>query len=161
MVSDSHDENDENGVTFALRRIIGEADVYALWKELGECYDPPLWVALPNFEDYIRKVAERAETHALFLGDSFIGAVSLYVNDALEKRAYITQFAIHREYHGKGYGKILLRKSCAIAHMRGMNRIALEVLKDNKPARSLYEKSGFVLIGEKSPTSYLMERSLP
>lgn len=138
----------------------GEEGVRTLWEVLGRCYEPPLWMALPDFEGYIRKVAERAETYALFKSDDLIGAVSLYVNDVSQKQAYITQLAIHEEHRGLGYGKVLLEGSCSIARSKGMERIALEVLKGNASARALYEKSGFAYTGEGSSASYLMRRSL-
>lgn len=50
----------------------------------------------------------------------------------------LVYIAVHRDYRGKGYGKVLMKKALSIAK----GGVALHVEHDN-PARFLYEKVGF------------------
>jgi ribosomal protein S18 acetylase RimI-like enzyme len=62
------------------------------------------------------------------------------------------------EYQGQGIGTRLVSDVLRDAHARGLT-VALRVLKVN-PARRLYERLGFVLVGETEP-HYLMEARPP
>jgi len=67
--------------------------------------------------------------------------------------------------HGRGWGRKLMRAVLDEADRLGAPRLTLTVIKENERARSLYEKMGFVMMGEaKCRTcgdSYAMERARP
>ena len=74
-----------------------------------------------------------------------------------ESELYIASILILPEYQGHGIGTAIIRDILARADQRGLP-VALQVLKVN-PARRLYERLGFAVIGE-TDTHYLM-RSQP
>ena len=58
--------------------------------------------------------------------------------------AHITNIAILPEYRGRKLGEELLRYMMDMCRERKIERITLEVRVSNVPARSLYQKLGFV-----------------
>ena len=63
-------------------------------------------------------------------------------------RGWIGGFGVAPEYRGHGYAKHLLESIIAIARDRGLESVALEVLRDNIPAISLYRAGGFRIVRE-------------
>lgn len=83
------------------------------------------------------------DTYLLNLEDKTIGVVKL---GQMVDRWHIRQFQILPEYHGKGIGSKVL--SLLQSKAKGVNMpITLNVLYQN-PARRLYERMGFKVIGE-------------
>jgi ribosomal protein S18 acetylase RimI-like enzyme len=115
------------------------AEAYRL-KELG---DVIMWVAeLPEFG---------------LIGQLFIqlyGPNQLQANG--KRYAYIYGFRVRNVYRGQGIGSRLLQKAETDLVSRGFQRIALNVARDNKPARRLYERLGYrVVAPEPGIWSYL------
>jgi ribosomal protein S18 acetylase RimI-like enzyme len=109
-------------------------------KELG---DVIMWVAeLPEFG---------------LIGQLFIqlyGPNQLQANG--KRYAYIYGFRVRNVYRGQGIGSRLLQKAETDLVSRGFQRIALNVARDNKPARRLYERLGYrVVAPEPGIWSYL------
>lgn len=65
--------------------------------------------------------------------------------------------AVLATHRGRGIGRALLQAAETEARSLGCCRLTLEVLEDNTPARSLYERFGFrdVTYGESGPTRFL------
>ncbi|NET88217.1 MAG: ribosomal protein S18-alanine N-acetyltransferase [Kamptonema sp. SIO1D9] len=59
------------------------------------------------------------------------------------EEAHLTILAVHPDYQGQGFGKMLLRALLADAVKRGLERATLEVKASNTVALSLYKKFGF------------------
>ncbi len=57
--------------------------------------------------------------------------------------------AVKSEHRGKGYGAIMLESAILSSSLKGSEKIFLEVNEKNTPARSLYEKFGFVVISKR------------
>ncbi|NLC11802.1 MAG: ribosomal protein S18-alanine N-acetyltransferase [Firmicutes bacterium] len=60
---------------------------------------------------------------------------------------HITTIAIHPCYQGQGIGSLLLKKFFELARELKAKEITLEVRETNMPARHLYEKFGFKVMG--------------
>jgi len=56
---------------------------------------------------------------------------------------HITNLAVHPDYRGKGYGKMLIQSLISYSRGNGISAITLEVRKSNIPAITLYESFGF------------------
>ena len=84
--------------------------------------------------------------HRLRLGRRVIGlAVSRMAADEAE----ILSIAVDAAYRGKGFSKNLLLTHLGHLAGFGVRRIFLEVEENNVPARRLYEKTGFGVVGRR------------
>jgi [ribosomal protein S18]-alanine N-acetyltransferase len=63
------------------------------------------------------------------------------------RRIHLHHFGILPEYQGHGYSKVLLGKSLEFVKENGC-QVKLEVHRNNKKAIGLYEKAGFVSLGD-------------
>lgn len=59
----------------------------------------------------------------------------------------ITNIAIHPQYRREGIGSKILALLTDICRERGMETITLEVRVSNLPAKTLYERNGFLVYG--------------
>ncbi len=71
-----------------------------------------------------------------------------YSNIRMKHRAEIG-IAICKYYWGIGIGKFMFEELIRIAKEQDIKQLELEVIKDNERAVKLYEKFGFVKVGEK------------
>jgi [ribosomal protein S18]-alanine N-acetyltransferase len=84
--------------------------------------------------------------HRLRLGRKTIGfAVSRMAADEAE----ILSIAIDPGYRGRGLSRELLLTHLGHLAARGARTIFLEVEENNQPARRLYERSGFAIVGRR------------
>lgn len=68
---------------------------------------------------------------------------------------------IRRGFTGKGYGKILTKWTIDKARKLGYKKVILKTYKENIPARRVYKKIGFKIIGEsEDKKEYKMELEL-
>ena len=86
----------------------------------------------------------RALYYLAMLDDKAIGITGLYCYDN-HKEAWLGWFGVLGQYRGKGYGKILLEQSINLAK-KDFNTLRLytSTEDENKTARSLYDKLGFI-----------------
>jgi ribosomal-protein-alanine N-acetyltransferase len=77
-------------------------------------------------------------------GPALLGyAVVMMVLD----EAHLLNFAVHRDWQGRGHGRRLLAHLEALARRGGANAMFLEVRPSNLPAVTLYRATGYVQIG--------------
>jgi len=62
----------------------------------------------------------------------------------------LLKIIVDQQYRGKGYGKLLVQKLIDICKEKFVNKIYLEVRKDNEVAKSFYSKLGFMKETERS-----------
>ncbi len=77
-------------------------------------------------------------------GDRVVGFAGMWL---MVDEAHITTFAVRRAWRRQGVGERLLIAMLALAEARGAREATLEVRPSNHPARRLYEKYGFALVG--------------
>jgi RimJ/RimL family protein N-acetyltransferase len=63
------------------------------------------------------------------------------------KHSGVLGMGVVREYRRRGIGSALMQRTLSDASGKGITRIELTVRVDNEPARTLYEKFGFVVEG--------------
>lgn len=95
---------------------------------------------------YVYANKENARAFGIYLGDDFIGYVS--INYDVELKMYsIWHFFINRNFQGKGYGKIALQELISyikILSANLTNKMYLTVEEENVGAIGFYESLGFV-----------------
>jgi [ribosomal protein S18]-alanine N-acetyltransferase len=77
-------------------------------------------------------------------GDRIVGFAGMWL---LVDEAHITTFAVSAEWRRQGIGERLLLAVLDLSRSRGAHEATLEVRPSNAPARRLYEKYGFKLVG--------------
>jgi RimJ/RimL family protein N-acetyltransferase len=100
---------------------------------------------LERFANDERSVFLVAEEEGEFLG--YLGLIS----DDLERRKHVGRIVVgvSEKARGQGMGTKLFQSIFKWAKGKSFKRIELTVIRDNKPAYSLYRKMGFELEGEK------------
>jgi ribosomal protein S18 acetylase RimI-like enzyme len=64
------------------------------------------------------------------------------------RSALLTDLVVVETHRRRGVGAQLVRDACAIARSTGLERLSLEVRRDNVPACRLYERLGFSAAGD-------------
>lgn len=125
-------------------------------------------VQLFNYNDVDAMIIEKTEAilnntesiFALYVDERLIGELhakyrsedALVAN--LYKRAYLFAYRIHKNYQGKGWGKILLTEVIDNLEKEGYKEFTVGVEDDNVLARHIYETCGFTEIIERKKESY-------
>jgi ribosomal-protein-alanine N-acetyltransferase len=99
------------------------------------------------------------EMGALITSSSTVGAAALdpvsgrlrgfVLSRLAADEAEILTIAVDAEHQGRGVGRALLSENLRQAANAGAKAMFLEVAKDNAPALALYERFGFVKVGER------------
>ncbi len=118
-----------------------EADFSAIADIEKECFLEP-WSETAIKEGY------ENNTHYLVLRQ--FGKVLGYVGvQTVLDEGYITNVAVLKCARRMGHAKLLLCALNTFAKEKGLSFLTLEVRKSNKAARSLYEKCGYKIVGER------------
>jgi ribosomal-protein-alanine N-acetyltransferase len=114
------------------------ADLLAVYRIEQEAFAQP-W-PFEAFENYLG-----ATGFMVAAGEGVLGYV---VADTVPNHGrplgHIKDIAVHADYRGRGVGTDLLRRGLATLETEQVRSVKLEVRASNEPARSLYEKFGFV-----------------
>ena len=119
---------------------------------------------LKTSEEYRQNMSEKFIKYGnvLFVEEqeSILGFVAFYANDLETKTAYISFIAVKNAFQKKGVGTLLLN-SCEIqAQKKGMNKIRLEVKKNNTNAQCFYKNHRFDFECDASDDSFYMFKAL-
>lgn len=104
----------------------------------------------------LEKMQKYAEFIIAYEGENICGYASMYANDRETKTAYISMIGIKKEYQRKAVGTSLMDKCCERAAEKGMERIRLEVLKNNLTGYRFYKAYGFLEAGEETEKSIFL-----
>ncbi len=123
-------------------------------------------VSLEEQKLFIEKVLQNISNHKtvrllLFVKDQLAGVANIDLSEKTASHIGELGISISQQFRGKGLGHLLLKIVIEEAkkNLLGVEIITLEVFANNKTARSLYKKLGFVEYGVlphgvKLPKSY-------
>ncbi|CAN5461082.1 ribosomal protein S18-alanine N-acetyltransferase [soil metagenome] len=98
-------------------------------------------------EEFEQILIERnAFAHRLRLGGSTIGFI---VSRTAADEAEILSVAVAQKHRGHGLSRDLLRTHLGHLAGHGLKKVFLEVEENNRPARALYERAGFRVVGRR------------
>lgn len=98
-------------------------------------------------EEFEQILAEpNALAHRLRLGRAVIGFI---ISRSAADEAEILSVAVAERYRGRGLSRDLLRTHLGHLAGQGLRVVFLEVEENNAPARALYEKAGFRVVGRR------------
>ncbi|MBQ9142517.1 MAG: GNAT family N-acetyltransferase [Lachnospiraceae bacterium] len=150
-------------------RLCTEADIVSVGafydevvKYLCENVNYPKWTykEYPS-EGSVRKMTEACCQFVCMDGEQVVGAFVFnedpqgqYENAAWSKGLSEGEYMVCHtlatapQVYGKGIGRQMIEYCIAYAKERGFRAIRLDVVPDNVPAKRLYEKCGFVYVGD-------------
>ena len=76
-----------------------------------------------------------------------LGLIGFYANDMKSKVAYVSSFVVSQDVEGKGLARRLFEHFLRFAKTAGMERVGLNVRKDNPRAIAFYSKMGLHIVG--------------
>lgn len=120
-------------------RPMEEADVPAVFQIESTIYEFP-WTER-NFLDSMRA---GYMLHCLCIDHEIAGYIVMM---EVVDEYHLLNISVRADLQGLGHGKHLLEWGLMQARTASMNGMLLEVRPSNLPAKTLYEKSGFKLIG--------------
>lgn len=91
-------------------------------------------------------IERNALAHRLRLGGSTIGFI---VSRTAADEAEILSVAVASKHRGRGFSRDLLRTHLGHLAGHGLKTVFLEVEEHNRPARALYERAGFRVVGRR------------
>jgi ribosomal-protein-alanine N-acetyltransferase len=91
-------------------------------------------------------IERNALAHRLRLGRTVIGFI---VSRTAADEAEILSVAIASNQRGRGYSRTLLHTHLGHLAGHGLKKVFLEVEENNRPARALYERAGFRVVGRR------------
>lgn len=102
------------------------------WMRAGAYMGPLLWILGDLFSGYVWVEEKRV-----------VGNVSL----SRSRGGYlVSNLAVHPDYRRRGIARLLMEVVIDTVEKRGAPWVALEVRRDNRAAKGLYEKLGFVRV---------------
>lgn len=146
------------------------ADVYThdqladLYNQTRIDYIVPMPMDAKRMADYIRQydVSLEASTIAFDADDQPTGIIMLGLR---EKRSWITRLGVLPNQRGNKVGQYLMERSIEMSKRLHVRTVQLEVIQGNQPAYRLFQKLGFVEIGElmviRRPPSPLVTSCVP
>lgn len=111
---------------------------------------------VPVGEEYLEKLADKAELLSHESLDQCLGFVFFYCNDPAKYSSYITLLMVAQTSRKSGMGAALVRYVLTLTAQRGFKVCRLEVRKENLAAIKLYEAMSFCQIEDRGD-KYLME----
>lgn len=94
--------------------------------------------------------AELSNDKAHFFTAKKLGSVCGYIGmHIILDECYIANVAVSPKWQKSHIGSALVEKAVSVAENKGCRFVSLEVRKSNRPAISLYEKCGFIPMGER------------
>ncbi len=119
--------------------------------------------SLSQGETFKTQMAKKFATNGnvFVIGDEekTYGFCACYMNDVENKVAFISMFATLPTYRGSGIGSQMMQFVAKSANQSGMQKIRLQVDKENYIALNFYRKNNFEIVKE-NVDSYYMEYEL-
>ena len=113
-----------------------------------------------DLKEYTNKLYKYGKVWGHYDQGTPISIIAGYFNDRQEHMAYLSMLAVDESYRGKHLASSLLSAFEEYAFETGMDKIKLEVRKNNDIAQALYDKFGYIISGDASDSSYYMIKSL-
>ena len=114
---------------------------------------------IPDEQEYLQKLADKAEFVSHNSSSKFLGFVFFYCNDPEKQLSHITLLMVSPDSRKMGIGASLVKYVLEQTKQRGFKVCRLEVKKDNGGAIKLYQSVGFCEIEDRGDR-YLMQAAV-
>ena len=125
---------------------------HEIWWPTYQDYIPhgqiKLMLALIYSENALREQMEAGQRFSIVLrDDNLVGFVGFWPKPSATDILRIEKIYIHPSEQGKGTGRLLIDHVSQIARVANIHSLELNVNRNN-PAKTFYEKQGFVIVAE-------------
>lgn len=100
-----------------------------------------------DIESYSEKLFQKAKRIEFFEGDELLALLAFYVN-VENSFCFITNVSVDNKLKGKKIGDALIVKLTEFCLKNNIDKIQLEVRKENNKAINFYKKHNFALLKE-------------
>ena len=102
------------------------------------------WIRNLNYESVLPILAtHKAEGKEIVVGS----ATLMFYQDEVNRHKAVFGIVIHDDYQNLGLGTHLTCMMVEVARVKGLKKVCLDVVSDNKQAIRIYEKCGFSIEG--------------
>lgn len=143
-----------------MEKITDQSQISHLILKIYLVPDPSSFNNSISVEEYSSKLFNKAFNYIKKVNDEEVGFISYYANDTETKTAYIALVGVIPEYKGKGIAQELMNHCIQQCVELDMNKIRLEVKKNNCRAIRFYEKNKFHVVGDASNDSVFMIKEI-
>ena len=137
-----------------LTQLKDENSIFYLLQEFA-----PFLKTLQQGEDYQREMSKKfskyAELFVLSINKKNAGFIAFYANDTKKSIAFLSMIAVLDSYQRLGLGQALLDVALEKSKKRGMQKLQLQVRKDNIKALAFYQKNNFNVFSETEDYYYM------
>lgn len=142
-------------------KILDNKTMKSLLIDFDEEFFNGLKIRIKDIDQYVVKLLENSENYYACENGEILGYICFYANDNVTKCAYISQLCVKKGIRNKGIGSFLMNECKKLSKNSGMNKIELEVNKNNENAISFYKRNEFIYSEKKSEyESFIMECKL-
>ena len=98
-----------------------------------------------NYRNFLSSVAQ--ENDGWVMRNEAGKLIGYFILMEIVDEMHLLKIAVDGNFHGQGYGRLLMDKVVEVAREAEMESVLLEVSPTNEPAVGLYRKTGFETIG--------------
>lgn len=131
-------------ISFELKKA-GYEEIYEHLVRCSPDFLPPL-SSYVDIEKYAEKIIKYSYTFEAWSSGSLVGLIAVYLNQASQENAFVTNVSVLRAYQRRGIFKILMYKTIQKAQELGFKKVSLCVGSSNYAAFNLYKSLGFTII---------------
>lgn len=128
-------------------------------REILEHFTPYLYTLSSGSVDkdvLAEKYHKYARVIGLYEQEILAGFGCFYCNDMQSRTVFLSLIAVHPSCQRKGYGGLLLSEVIKISKKEGMEKLELEVRKENTAGICFYKQQGFSLLEKETEDSIYM-----
>ena len=98
-----------------------------------------------NYRNFMSSVAQ--EDDGWVMRNETGKLIGYFILQEIVDEMHLLKIAVDENFHGQGYGRLLMDKAVEVAREAEMESVLLEVRSTSEPAVGLYRKTGFATIG--------------
>lgn len=142
-----------------IKKIKNPERIINILTDFDDVFSPSISEKIDDKTNYSIKLSENAQVYVVENHQN-IAFISFYANSKIDKTTYITFLGVKKESQNMKLGKKLLQLCYEQSLNLGMEKVKLEVQKNNKIAIKFYENNGFSYFSDASIDSYYMIKNL-
>lgn len=144
---------------YNIKKIENLETIKNLLNNYNDYFEPNLKKLAGDLDLYANKLLNYSNIFGIYDNNDILGFVSFYDNDKKNKIGFLNLIIIDKKYQNIGIGSQLLMHFENTCHKSGMQKLNLEVLKNNQNAINFYKKKGYDFLDE-NKNSYLMTKEI-